>query len=153
MPVIRISDTTFARLQLHAVPLQDTVDDVVIKALDALDKASGKAFSPAEPTIRNAGGVKTPQRDFRVPLMEQLEMLGGIAEVRTIREALRPLLMPKLNPADLELVSTGEERWWNAVCWERNDLVKEGLFQKNSRRGVWALSDKGRMFLRKPQKG
>lgn len=37
MPEISISQSTFERLQRHAKPLVDTVDSVIIRALDALD--------------------------------------------------------------------------------------------------------------------
>ncbi|QJF50690.1 winged helix-turn-helix domain-containing protein [Roseobacter ponti] len=53
----------------------------------------------------------------------------------------------RLTEDDFEPVSTGEERWWNATCWERSDLVKEGLFRDDSPRGVWELSDEGRTFV------
>ena len=48
-----------------------------------------------------------------------------------------------LLPGDFKHVSGGVERWWNAACWVRHDLVNEGYFRKDSPRGVWALSDKG----------
>ncbi|HDR29905.1 winged helix-turn-helix domain-containing protein [Rhodovulum sp.] len=41
-----------------------------------------------------------------------------------------------------------EERWWNATCWARSGLVKEGRFRSDSPRGVWELSDEGRAFTR-----
>jgi RNA polymerase alpha subunit len=37
-----------------------------------------------------------------------------------------------------------DPRWWNAVCWERSDLVKEGLMRVDSDRGVWEISDEGK---------
>ena len=50
MPSHNISDDLFARLQTHAVPLVDTIDDVISRALDALEtklKVSGKNSVPA----------------------------------------------------------------------------------------------------------
>lgn len=147
MPVIRISDATFARLQSYARPLEDTAEDVVRLALDALDKIKGIKAVPPAPKKTRRRGTKTPQRDFRVPLMKILLELGGTAEVKDIRERLLPMMKAKLTEDDFEPVSSGEERWWNAACWERNDLVKEGLFRADSPRGVWELSDKGRAFV------
>jgi Mrr N-terminal domain len=45
---------------------------------------------------------------------------------------------------DYESVSTGDPRWWNAVCWERSELVKEGLMRDDSSRGVWEISGAGK---------
>lgn len=147
MPVIRISDATWSRLQQHARPLEDTAEDVVRAALDALDKAKGVKAKKPEPIKRRPRGNKLPQREFRLPLMEVLLELGGSAVVKDIREALAPKIKPRLSEDDFELVSTGDERWWNATCWERSDLVKEGLFRTDSPRGIWELSDEGRKHI------
>jgi hypothetical protein len=53
-----------------------------------------------------------------------------------------------LSEADYQPVSSGDERWWNAICWERADLVREGLFRDYSERGVWELSEKGKSLVR-----
>jgi Mrr N-terminal domain len=151
MPVIRISDATFVRLQAHARPLEDTADDVVRLALDALEKIKGsgsKTVAAPKPKKTRRRGNKTPQRDFRLPLMKTLLLLGGSAEVQDIRKKMLPLVTETLTDDDHEPVSTGEERWWNATCWERSDLVKEGLFREDSPRGVWELSDAGVRHLK-----
>lgn len=38
MPIIRISTNTMRRLKAYAIPLTDSVDDVVSRVLDAADK-------------------------------------------------------------------------------------------------------------------
>jgi len=147
MPVIRISETTWGRLQQHARPLEDTAEDVVCTALDALDKAKGpKVKKPARVKRRHRGNI-LPQKEFRIPLMEILLELGGSAKVKDIRDALAPKVKPRLSEDDFQLVSTGDERWWNATCWERSNLVKEGLFRNDSQRGIWELSDQGRRYI------
>jgi hypothetical protein len=57
---------------------------------------------------------------------------------------MEPLMAPRLSGGDYESVSTGDPRWWNAVCWERSDLVKEGLMRENSPRGIWEISDEAK---------
>ena len=52
-------------------------------------------------------------------------------------------------PGDLEHVSTGEERWWNATCWERSNLVKEEYLRDHSPRGTWELSASGMEHVEK----
>jgi hypothetical protein len=64
--------------------------------------------------------------------------------VPDIREVMWKKMASRLSEADLAPVSSGEERWWNAICWERADLVREGLFADDSERGVWELSEKGK---------
>jgi hypothetical protein len=56
-------------------------------------------------------------------------------------------MAPLLSEADYQLVSSGDPRWWNAICWERADLVREGLFVDYSERGVWELSEKGKSLV------
>lgn len=154
MPVVRISDETWARLQQHAQPLVDTPDTVIGLALDALDAAKadvpparrGLLTSVIEKS-RQERGELTPQRDFRPVLLKTLLQLGGRAPAAKIREALEKKLI--LKPGDREKVSSGDIRWWNAVCWERADLVREGLFRDDSSRGTWELSERGKSEAQK----
>jgi hypothetical protein len=46
-----------------------------------------------------------------------------------------------LGDADYEPVSNGDPRWWNAACWERDQMVKDGLLATGSKRGYWELSE------------
>lgn len=144
MPVVRISDATWERLKTYARPLEDTPDDVIGIALDALDRARGHTPPKVPNKPAKPKGKKVPQREFRTPLLRVLLELGGSGYSKDIREKLEPIVQPMLGEADLAPVSTGDPRWWNAVCWERNDLVKEGLFRSDSDRGIWELSAKGR---------
>ena len=150
MPVIRISDATWERMKLHARPLEDTPDDIVRRALDALEGAPAKP----EPKkvigrpVKSAVGKKLPQKEFREPLLRTLDAMGGGGTVDEIRKALYPRIRDRLTDADYTRVTTGEERWWNAACWERSELVKDGLFRSDSSRGYWELSDEGHKRLR-----
>jgi len=142
MPVVRISDATWDRLKNHARPFEDSPEDIIKLALDALEGGTPVAVA-AEPIKRRRSADKTPQREFREPLMQLLKSMGGAASVGDIRLKLEPLLKSRLKAGDLEPVSNGDPRWWNAVCWERADLVRDGLFHRSSPRGVWELTNKG----------
>ncbi|MBU6442857.1 MAG: hypothetical protein KGR48_03010 [Alphaproteobacteria bacterium] len=147
MPVIRISDQTWARLQQYAQPLVDTPDSVINAALDALDHSSGEktgALSQFVAEQRRKGGEHTPQKEFRRPLIRTLYELGSSAPVAKIRAEMEKKLSNQLRPGDFEQVSSGDPRWWNAICWERASLVREGLFRNDSPRGTWELSDSGK---------
>ena len=111
-------------------------------------KGTGKAQPDREKHSRKSRpGDKLPQKEFRMPLLELMKDLGGKSSTKVIRQKLEQKVAPVLNDADYEAVSTGDPRWWNAVCWERNDLVKEGLLRNDSERGVWQLSEQGEHFL------
>jgi len=97
----------------------------------------------ARPTDE-ADGAKLPQKEFREPLLQMLYELGGSAGLAELREGLLPRMQSRLGEADYSIVSTGEPRWWNATCWERSDMVKEGLLRGDSPRGRWELSEDGR---------
>lgn len=142
MPVIRISDTTWDRLKRHARPLEDSVDDVVNRAIDALEGRTQEASRPAR-RVRRTSGEKLPQEQFHEPLLRTLLELKGSASTSQVKAAIEPKLTPLLKNGDFEKVSTGDPRWWNATCWARNDLVKLGLLCGNSPRGVWELSEQG----------
>lgn len=59
MPLVDLNDGNFERCQKHAVPLVDTINDVIARALDALDEiddipipkpsGSAKVYDPASP--------------------------------------------------------------------------------------------------------
>lgn len=76
MHMISISEETFARLQRHAVPLVDTIETVIHRALDALElEASGggtgetrsgaRSFSPSSPPNLSFTSVKSATIDGR----------------------------------------------------------------------------------------
>lgn len=74
MPMVTISYELFKRLQRHAVPLVDTVEEVIERALDALDGADANASSPVP------GGPTPPGSDLvsyvgRVPHGTSLRMV------------------------------------------------------------------------------
>lgn len=86
----------------------------------------------------------TSQRIFRRPLVLVLYNAGGSMRTDDVRCSLRKYKWPHATSADEEIVGSGQERWWNRVCWERNKLKDEGYIRSYSERGVWELSDKGK---------
>src|SRR5262245_7659754 len=108
MPVIRVSDHTYARLQGHVTrPFDDKPEDIIILALNALDEKMGRAPVKAErpPSGPKANdGTKLPQKEFRTPLLETLRELGGPASVSEIRKLMEKKMAPRLSKADYEPV-------------------------------------------------
>ena len=147
MPVIRVSDSTWERMKSHARPLEDTADDIVRRALDALDGKSGGTPTKREAIGRprkSAAGAKLPQKEFRAPILIALHQLGGRGSKKEVTDAVLPQVSGRLKEADFVMMDTGEKRWENAVAWERSDLTKEGYLRNDSPRGIWELSAQGR---------
>jgi hypothetical protein len=136
----------------------DTPDSVINTALDALDAVHGEIGKKPESLLakitersRQQKGELTPQKEFRRPLLDVLFQLGGKGSTTDIRNALQKRLSKYFKTGDLELVSSGEVRWWNAVCWERADLIRENLLREDSPRGVWELTESGKAAAKKPR--
>lgn len=75
------------------------------------------------------------------PLIQALKDLGGSAAPR---EALERIAEIEKVPEELrnEVLSSGQERFYNQVHWARQYLVWEGLID-SGKRGVWTLTPKG----------
>jgi hypothetical protein len=54
------------------------------------------------------------------------------------------LMARRLSKGDHACFSSGDPRWWSAVCWLRIDLIEEGLMKSNSPRGIWEISEQGK---------
>jgi hypothetical protein len=126
MPVIRISQQTWERLKTYATPLEDTADDVVNIALDALEAARRKGLRiarhstaaplPKRKSDRPKRGQRVSLKKLQGPVLDTLYRLGGKAYSREIRRTIERLVAPMLGKADYELVSNAQPRWWNAIC-------------------------------------
>ncbi len=152
MPVIRISDGTMERLKAWAEPLEDTAESALAKALDVAeearklprrDRSKTAAKAPRVPRAHAVSTNKLPQKEFRQPLLEVLYQMGGSAHVTDLRPVMKEKMISVLLSGDLERLSSGDARWWNATCWERFNLVREGYLRGDSPRGTWELSETG----------
>jgi hypothetical protein len=154
MPVIRVSQQTWERLQRHATPLEHTANDIVEMALNAFEvqvKPRGRplhAKNTATLTKKKINRSKSRAsalsfNQFRVPLLQALHRQGGKGYSREIRTIMERVLAPLRSNADYELVSNGQPRWWNSICSMRNQLIADGLFRNDSPRGVWELTPEG----------
>lgn len=77
------------------------------------------------------------------PLLDALRALGGSGTPDEVVDKIAVTLQvpdEQLN----EVLPSGEARFRNQVAWARFYLVREGLLD-SSRRGVWSLTEKGRL--------
>ncbi|WP_456762372.1 winged helix-turn-helix domain-containing protein [Bradyrhizobium sp. USDA 4011] len=105
---------------------------------------AGLSLCSRQPRRRALLVPSLPHREFRVPLLVALLDLDGVAPAKLVREHMEPMLAARLSQSDYARVSSGEPRWWNAVCWVRIDLVSEGLLKGNCPGGFWEISKQGK---------
>lgn len=105
--------------------------------------------SPAD-TERLRKGLKTPQSAYRVPILRALVAMGGEARIGQVLESIYEDMKGRLNAHDLSTLSDGKTlRWRNTAQWTRNSMREEGLIRDDSPYGIWAISDKGRAWLKR----
>src|SRR5437588_12325788 len=76
------------------------------------------------------------------PLLNALRELGDSGRPKEVTERIAASL--KLSEEELNRTNkNGQSHFANAVAWARFYLAKDGLID-TSRRGVWALTEKGR---------
>ncbi len=95
-------------------------------------------------------GTATPQSAFRVPILKALVDLGGQAPAKEVLSRVYEQMQGVLKPVDLERLPYARNRpRWQTYCrWERNKMLAEGLLRRDAARGMWAVSDRGRQFLK-----
>ena len=175
MPVIRISENSWARLKEFAEPLEDSVDDALARVLDfaesnpeysgrkrgsiegvgALSDDTGLPHTVTErapaglpPSIRRRKGQKVPQSAYERHILEALDELGGKAKVSDVLDELKQRMDHLFTSVDYE--KTGPEiRWRNTARWARAALVQQGLIEPRSKRGIWELTRRGRVEVGK----
>jgi len=144
MPVVRISEELFKKIQEYAEPLVDNFETALWKALQSARKNSTGTSIKHKP--RTAQDL-TPQKDFWKPILETLVDEGGQAKVQEVVEGVERKTKNQLKPGDNELNRDGTAKWVKAVHFQRLAMVHEGLLANDSPRGTWAITAQGRQWL------
>lgn len=139
MPKIDISPATLKRLQLHAEPLVDSVDDVISRLLDTVE--NGRRPSRPRPVV--PANEKTPTWAFYGPIVKVLREAAGELPTRKAVDRVGEILGEAFTAADDVTLESGEIRWRNAARWARNDLADRGVVDRKAPTGVWRLSGGG----------
>jgi restriction endonuclease Mrr len=79
---------------------------------------------------------------YMEPVLASLRVLGGSARPAEVVDKVAERLTVT-DEMRAEQMSSGNPRFDNMVAWARFYLAKAGLID-SSKRGVWALTDKGR---------
>ncbi|BCB96158.1 hypothetical protein JZK55_10800 [Dissulfurispira thermophila] len=93
-------------------------------------------------------GLRTPEDEFKIPILEALIELGGKAEMKAVLKKVYSKMKDRLNQYDLSPLPSNpkQARWENTAQWARNTMVSEGLLSPDSPRGIWEITEKGRNF-------
>jgi hypothetical protein len=104
---------------------------------------------------KSRNGDITPQDAYCRPLLEVLVAMNGGGKTKEVLDLLGDKMKSTLKPKDYEPHESDAQqiRWRNTAQWARNLMVNEdGRMKKNSPRGVWEISEKGRNWLKKQTK-
>lgn len=96
-------------------------------------------------------GLRTPEDEYRIPILESIQELGGKAPMREVLSKVYEKMKNKLNDYDLSPLPSNPEqkRWENGVQWCRNTLVREGLLSPESPKGTWEITAIGMAEIKK----
>lgn len=98
-------------------------------------------------------GMRTREREFRLPLLKVLVDKGGSASMKEVLAELEKRLQGILKDVDYDHLPSDPDtiRWRNTAQWSRQAMVDEGLLKNNSPRGIWEISESGRKYLEAEQ--
>lgn len=170
-PQIDVDDDVLNLLKRHAEPFTDTPNSVLRRLLkiegtahagrnaqtgssssDApRGRASKRALRPVSTRPRAAAGSILPEECYELPLLAALVDCGGRAPYREVVEAVERRLKDDLTPLDRDKLNSGAIRWQNRLQFVRLTLIKRGLLDKDTPRGVWGITDEGRAVVEKGQ--
>lgn len=111
----------------------------------ATNKPAPEAVNRA--TARGRGG--TPQKTYRLPLLQALQELGGRSTTIEALQRVFDHMKSRLVPEDLEYIVHGRKKeavWMNRARWEIAALKEEGLIQSGGY-GILVLTQAGRNYL------
>jgi hypothetical protein len=92
----------------------------------------------------------TPVHDYWRPTLESLVDLGGSARSDEVIDRVGKKMEKTLTREDREMLGSGVAfRWQNRVAWQRENMKRLGLLKADSPRGIWEITEKGRVWLAK----
>lgn len=94
-------------------------------------------------------GLRTPNEDFRLPILQALFQLGGSGRVSVVLDFVEEIMTDQLNKYDYQTIPSDPKviRWRNNAQWARLKLVEQGYLRSDSPRGVWEINEEGRKLL------
>lgn len=146
MQTIEIDDEVWRELQARAVPLVDTPNLVVRRAL-GLDPAKSSEPSARMHTLRAPVGSLLSESEYEIPILRALADAGGSAPARDVVHAVGLVVATRLTERDREPLARGGERWQGRIQFSRLRMKERGLIKSGSPRGLWEIAEAGVAFL------
>lgn len=142
-----------AFLSLRANAIMALIERYALEPLKEMEARHGAAQESLEqrPEAANrlARGLRTPETAFVLPILRVLHDLGGSASMQQVLDRVGAAMKNHFREVDHQSLKSdpGCPRWRNTAQWARNTMVTDGLLKKNSRHGVWEITDAGRERL------
>ena len=121
---------------------------------DLYDEVAGHLKSiPAGKTRRTTKriprGKKTPEEDYKVPILKALMDLDGKGKTSDVLDKVHARMKNTLNEFDKQPVPSvpSQQRWRHTAQIVRNKMVKEDLIKNDSPRGEWEISAAGKKLI------
>ena len=95
-------------------------------------------------------GVRTPNREFELPILLALDSLGGQARMGDVVDQVGEIMSAILNEADRQPLPSDPNsvRWRNTAQWTRYTLVTQGDMKSDSPRGIWEITAQGQQRVK-----
>jgi hypothetical protein len=147
MKRIEVRDETHARLLGRIEFFGETADQVITRLLDAVEDAPPSSAPGGGRQPRAAPGSILAETEYWPVILEIIAEAGGEAHANDVIDEVGRRLDGRLTEQDREPLNMGEVRWRNRTRFARSRMKERG-FLASPRRGVWAITDAGRQFLR-----
>ncbi|MGC8903491.1 MAG: winged helix-turn-helix domain-containing protein [Fervidobacterium sp.] len=168
---IEIDEEVYQALPKLARPFEDTPNDVLRRLLGinkaSLEELKKEVIKKAEDydrpikemirtlDIKGASETRinrvrgaTPQKEYRLSILQALLEKGGKATQKEVLEIIQRKMKNRFNELDLQVLRDGYTlRWQKMAQWQRYIMVKAGLLRSDSPRGIWEITEKGRNYL------
>ena len=130
-----------------AVALKKEWDGFAVIEVDEEDRKT--AQTQRQNLGRLKRGMRTREESYYVPILQILSAMGGSGKVADVLDRVGEKMKGTLKQWDYEPLASSPDnlRWRNTAQWARNSMVNEGLLKKDSPRGIWEISDKGKQYL------
>ena len=153
-PTIRIDSEVWEHMKKHARPLEDNPNTVLRRLFGLSSEVHGEGMAPVgrrgvvPPRRRGAREEeKTPQYEYREPILRALFKKGGKATREEVLKAVDAIMVSRFTPFDkLDIETGGMSRWQKTAEFEAHTMRRAGLLRpvSETRRGEWELTPTGK---------
>jgi hypothetical protein len=140
---IRIDPDVYVALRERIARYSDTPNGVLRRLLGFCDARP----VPSRRKSRARKGTLLPLDRYDFPLLRALVEDGGSLPTQAAIDAVGAALAAEFTPADHEPLTSGSPRWRDRIHLVRLRLIAQGLVARDSRWGVWSITEKGRQAL------